>query len=70
MSSSSVTAAVNECNVLLQSIADRLDRISDAESLPFSTKEREDLLNTIAGVYGVLLGADAVVAVEQKRWGL
>lgn len=70
MSCFSVSTAVNECNVLLQGITDRLDRISDSQSLPFSTKEREQLLNTIAGVYGVLLGADAVLAVEQKRWGL
>lgn len=70
MSCSSVVSAVNECNALLQNIADRLDRISDSESLPFSAKEREDLLNAIAGVYGVLLGADAVLAVEQRRWGL
>lgn len=70
MSALSVSSAIGECNVLLQSITDRLDRISDSEALPFSERESRDLVDAIAGVYGVLLGADAVLAVEVRRWGL
>lgn len=65
-----VSSAVGECNEMLRKITDNLDRLSDADQLPFNEREHKDLLNTIAGVYGVLLGADAVLAVEVRRWGL
>lgn len=70
MSGSPVSSAIQESSALLQSISDRLDRISDSESLPFTELEQKALVNAIAGVCHVLAGADAVLAVEQHRWGL
>lgn len=70
MSVQTASSAVGECNVMLQKITDHLDRISNADSLPFNDREHKSLLDTITGVYGVLLGADAVLAVELRRWGL
>lgn len=58
------------CSNLLHSLSGRLDRLSDVQNLPFNSAELHTVRESLMALHGVLAGADAVLALEVKRWGL
>lgn len=61
---------VQVCSSLLQTLQVRLDHLSNIQALPASTAELHTVSEALMALHGVLAGADAVLALENKRWGL
>lgn len=58
------------CQSLLHDLSRKMDRLSDAHTLPYNTAEMHTLHEALMALHGVLAGADAVLSLEIKRWGL
>lgn len=65
-----VSERVQACSTLLQSLSLHLDRVSDFEALPANSAETQTMTEALMALHGVLAGADAVLALEVRRWGL
>jgi hypothetical protein len=62
--------SVLQASSVLQDLQRKVERLSDAMTLPMDPREQLQVLRTFATVNGFLAGVSDVLALEVDRWGL